>query len=683
MAKRKTKKQKTVEERFNPFDAGDDTPLKQGSGLKRTLKAEDDDMDLHSEIDRNVRIAVSAMKGWAEDAREDIAFSLGDQWDAQDKAKLAEEHRPCMTFNKIKPMINLVTGHLIQNQARIEVKPEGGEDINFSDTFDRLLDHIDKVSNLQFKLNYMFTGGERAGRSWIEFYMDYDEDPIFGKLKVNYLGPFKVFIDPNCTEYDLSDAEYAFKVIKLSKGKWKKLYPDKQDDIDDIGEDSISNLITEIPGTIEGDANNYGLDKNVSQTGLTTSGGEEEPTGDLKQLTGIEYWKRDYVDKWYCYFPEDGSTAEYDTEEEAMAEVKARSDIRARNAADIVIKAGIKAQPDENFQVRHILRKRRVCRMQFAVKVGDMILTDKLVDSPFEPFYHGFPFFQYIAEWAPEAEDENLKVMGLVRALKDPQREVNKSRSQYLHILNTSANSGWQGDEDALSPAGWTELRQFGGSPGIMVRQKPGSRLERIHPVEPSLAQNVREKAATDDFKEVSGINADLLAVDTKGAPSGKAIALRIRQAITILQPSFANFRFTKQLIGEFLFRIVPSMFDEVKVGKVLGPMFLAERGIDINQIRIYLKSIEDGKYNVTISEQGVADTLRQETLEDLMQMAQSGMALPPDVIIQFMNIPNKAEVIKKITEYQDQQAQREAAIEMAKKGGGQQPTAAPPTPIR
>ena len=685
--KKKTKRVPTKQEKLLAAGENDPAmdliPVDKSTGVPKE-DSENDSLEhekLSEEIDTNLRIAIRPKIQWNETAKEDIDFALGNQWTTEERSTLDSQGRPVLTFNKIKPMIQLVTGHLIQNQARIQAFPEGGEDETFTSVMDKILDHIEKVSHLNFKLSYQFASGCRAGRSWIEFFLDYDEDPIFGQLKIPNLGPFKVYMDPSGVEYDLSDCQYGFKVVKLSKGRLKQLFPEKKDQIDDLEEDYMETIINESQQVDSGDESDYGNAKDIPRSGIVSETEDESLKGDLMMLTTVEYWKREYVDRWFVYFVADGSIEEFDTEDEAKSEVARRQKleherITKENVKEAMVMdqvssqlSAMKIEPPEapmpqlpgveSVKIDYAMRKRRVRRMKIAVKAGGLILTSGAQDSPFEPYYHDYPWFQFIEEWAPDADKEELRVQGLVRSLKDPQKEVNKSRSQYLHILNSSANSGWIGDEEALTPQKWDELRQFGSTPGIQIRKtKPGAMLERIQPVEPSLANQVREKAATDDFKEVSGINADLLSVDAKSSPSGKAIALRIRQAVTILQPAFQNFRYTKYLVGQFLFKIIPSMFDAAKIEKILGQQFMDNNQLNRGLLQSYLTMIEDGKFNVQISEAGAPDTLRAETFEDLMNLVQAGMQMPPDVLFEFMNVPNKQEVIRKVTEYQQQQMQ-------------------------
>jgi hypothetical protein len=120
------------------------------------------------------------------------------------------------------------------------------------------------------------------------------------------------------------------------------------------------------------------------------------------------------VSKHYAYFVIGGDMPEFDTKEEAEAEV-------AKRKAAYVDAGGFETQ----FEA--IMRERRRKEMHVAVRCGGQVLADG--KSPFEPHYSGFPIFQFIADWTPEAEKMVEAVQGLVRCLKDPQREKNKARS--------------------------------------------------------------------------------------------------------------------------------------------------------------------------------------------------------------------------------------------------------------
>lgn len=634
----------------------------------------DKEATLIAEIQDNLRLAYQKQRSFNEEAKEDVNFALGEQWTDEEREKLQEERRPCLTFNKIRPIVNLIVGHMRQNDARLQVVAEGGEDKKFSNTLDKIIDFISKQSNMEWNLLYQFAAGCRAGRSWIEFYLDHDNDPIFGELKANNLGPFVVYPDPNSETYDLVDAEYLFKVKKLAKATLIQLFPEKEAEINEIEQDPFAYFLEPTMGK-EGDKDNYGLDPKTPGSPSYDIGAPDEAQGENKRITTIEYWHKKRVERWFLYDTETGSQEEFESEEEANSRKNEITKLRENKQEKAALKALLtNTLPEPAPKYECIIKKRTVKQMQVSIMAGGMILSDGI--SPFEPHYSGFPFFQFIYEFNPEAEESKLKIQGIVRPIKDPQREVNKARSQFLHILNTSANSGWIGDEDSLTADQKVELKNLGSSPGITIWKKKGSQLERIHPVEPSLATQVREKSAGDDFKTVSGINSDLLSVDANASPSGRAIALRIRQAVTILEPVFLNFRFTKRLIGEFILAVMPILMDTAKMKKIVGLSFLNAESITDGELRAFLTMIEDGKYDVRIGEQGFTKTLREETFENLMLMLEKGMQLPPDVVLEFTNIPNQKEVIKKVQEYQAQQAQMAQALAQAKTAGAtpQQP---------
>jgi hypothetical protein len=53
-----------------------------------------------------------------------FSFYAGNQWSAEDLAKLQREGRPALTINLILPIINLLSG--IQRQGRQDVSAAGG-----------------------------------------------------------------------------------------------------------------------------------------------------------------------------------------------------------------------------------------------------------------------------------------------------------------------------------------------------------------------------------------------------------------------------------------------------------------------------------------------------------------------------------------------------------------------------
>jgi len=600
-----------------------------------TAFAED---DLRNELIKRFKTANAHVAKWQVLAKEDYKFSMGEQWTSEERTRLEAAGRPALTFNRILPLVNLISGYQRENSSRIKVNPEGGEDRIFSEIMDKLVTQIGKWAHLPHKMGYWFDDGLRVGKGWLEAVLVHERDPIRGDLDFQLRTPYQVLSDPDSTDYDLNgDARYVFKVVRLSKEVLLDLYPAKANLIRSFKYDNDDFLGNGEGILKEGSDDDYGNRPNATTVAQESPLG---PDGEFLSLdekfTVKEYWRTKSVTKYYVVDREDGEPRKFDDQEAAAAFVT------AQGGGEII--------------------ERDVSEMWVAAMAGGWILNDER--SPFEPHYSGFPFFRFIADWSPNAEDEEHRVQGIVRSLKDPQREKNKAKSQYLHILNTQANSGWVGDKDALTDQGWRDLEAMGSKPGIAIKKKRGAELREIAPKGPSTGQLVREEKAEEEFTQISGINPDLLGFQDK-TTSGRAISLRIKQAVMSLVRLFANYRYSKEILGLFLLKMIPATFDVKKVQKVLGTHYLRETkdetlypdGLSAGHLRGILQLVTDQRYDVYVSEADQNQTMRFETLDSLTELVKAGMPIPPDLLIEYMDLPNSKEVQERVAAYAQQVA--------------------------
>lgn len=600
--------------------------------------------DLRREIKDRFKYAATHSKDWEEIAKEDMRFALGDQWTEEEMQILKDQARPAMTFNRIKPIISIISGYQRENTSRIKVNPEGGEDRIFSETMDRILKFVDKTSHLGYKMSYWFDDGLTSGKGWLEAVMTYDADPIRGELNFLQRTPYQILVDPDFNEYDLNEyprAQYLFKIVRLSREALKELYPKHANLIDGFVTDNDDEIANGANLIKEGDADDYGNIPSKVSVVKKTIGQDESGLKQDAKFTVKEYWRPKVVDRFFVVDKDSGEPKKFNTEEEANS--------------------------FSNQQGFGKVIKRTAIEMRVAAMVGGFVLQDD--KSPFEPFYSGYPFFRFLAEWNPSAETEVLKVQGIPRQLKDPQREKNKSKSQTLHILNTQANSGWVGDEDALTPEGWKRLEELGSKPGITVKKKRGSELREILPKGPNAGHVMREQEADNEFKQISNVNPDLLGMQQE-TQSGRAISLRIRQAVLALVRIFHNYRYSKEIIGKFILQMIPAIFDAKKITKVLGPDYMKKAmderypaGLSEGNVAAFLTMIQDAKYDVYVAEADQNKTIRYEVFQDLTELLKAGVPIPPDLLIDYMDISNSEEVKKKIRE------QQQIALQAAQQG--------------
>lgn len=609
------------------------TPELQGSA-DPTDPVRDDD-GLRKEIKDRFDYCQKHFKAWDELAKEDMSFGLGKQWTDEEISALKAQARPALTFNRIKPIVNIISGYQRENSSRIKVSPEGGEDKVFSEVMDRVMKFIDKLSHLGYKMSYWFDDGLYVGKGWLEAVMTYENDPVRGELNFLQRTPYQILIDPDFNEYDLNEwprAGYLFKVCRLTRESLKELYPKHKTLIDGFVSDT-DNIVINGAGLLqEGGNDDYGNRKGVSVTMPAKDADEESGLTKDNKFTVKEYWRPKMVERYYVVDKETSEPRKFQTKQEAEAFSK------QQGFGQVI--------------------PRTVPEMWVAASVGGFTLQDTV--SAFEPHYSGYPFFRFLADWVPSAESEELRVQGIVRALKDPQREKNKAKSQNLHILNTQANSGWVGDEDALTDEGWKKLELMGSKPGITVRKKRGQELREILPKGPNQGHLVREQQADQEFKQISAVNPDLMGMQ-EGTESGRAISMRIRQAVLSLVRIFHNYRYSKEIIGKFVLQMIPALFDEKKLAKVLGPKYMREavdpalypEGLTEGLLKGFLIMVRDNKYDVFVSEADQNKTIRSEIFMDLLELAKIRPEVPVELLIDYMDLSNSEEVKKKIKEQQ------------------------------
>jgi hypothetical protein len=597
--------------------------------------------ELRAEISSRFKYCSKYYQTWIDVAKKDYEFALGDQWSSEERTVLASEGRPCLTFNRIRPLINVISGYQREHSSRIKANPEGGEDKSFSEFIDKIIHTVDKWSHLNHKTGYWFDDGLYCGKSFLEAVISYDSDPIRGEVGFILNPPYQVLTDPDHKEYDLNyGCKYLFKVQKFTKDSLKSLFPKKKSLIDGLKTDTDNMSENVSASDLDGIINDYGnIPGRGSIEGHKADDPEMEADNDFDQkFTLKEYWREKKVKKYFVIEAESGEPRRFDTNDEAEAFARKQG-------------GGIK------------VIERDITEMWVADSVCGIILQD--IKSPFEPYYSGYPFFRFLADWAPNAASEEYRVQGVTRQLIDPQKEKNKAKSQNLHILNTQANSGWIGDEDALTPENWNRLEDLGSKPGVIIKKKAGKELREITPKGPNQGNIQREQSADNEFREISGINPDLLGMQQSGE-SGRAILLRLHQGIVALSRIFANFRYSKEILGNFIMNMIPLLFDYKKAIHVVGLDYMSRskdekhpNGLVEGDIEAFLMMIKDNKYDVFVAEADENATLRTETLMQLTDLMKSGAPIPPDLLIDYMDVPNAEEVKSRMMEYI---AQKQAA---------------------
>ncbi len=352
---------------------------------------------------------------------------------------------------------------------------------------------------------------------------------------------------------------------------------------------------------------------------------------------------------------------------------------------------------------RFILIKRMVPEIWCFAYVPGM--EEELCDEQawFFPKWKSYPFIPYFARFSTApltGEDRHLLIQGIVHGVKGSQEKHNKAEMLMLRHLNSTSNSGWLAEENVwVAP---DEVKKFGSTPGVNLEYKQGRQIpQRIQPSELSTGHAAVSSEAAEAIKLQLGINADLLATQQSGTDSGRAIALRQKQGLLMVQELFDNLTRTRKIAGKFLLSQMSEIYDTESAKKVLGEAFLKKafpplmlqdpnnpenppapmKGADGSPME-YDKDMAElaiaevlsgtlGDYDVSVGESVSSETERMATSAEVKDVAQlyPGV-IPPNVLVEYTQLPEtaKLEIQTAIAK-----AQEAAAAAAAK------PTATPP----
>ncbi len=474
------------------------------------------DLGIIQAFDEYYNEAYYAWDPFFPEAEKDLRFYLGDQWDESEKRALFAEGRNTFVFNRIRPVVNMITGYQRQHRLSSVVVPVENSDQKTADQLSECLMHVMSYSDGYRAISDCFSGAVKTGWNLASIWLDYREDPINGDIKFAR-EPWNGFIlDPYFTKLDLSDCSYILRRKYLSVDLVASLLPGQEKEIHAL--------------------HRIGWERDDKFTWLPY---QRQPNGQ-----DLMAYNEFYMPRWetqrVVVDMETGRFSDWDGDEEDFARLK------SINPA---------------FELTS--RQKRVIEMH-------IIVNDQVMRTETNPYgLNCFPFVPFVSIWEPESDQWGLKVQSLIRCMRDPQREANKRRSQMTDLLDSQINSGWLATEGSVV----NPRSLFQTSQGKVVwRNKdadPGA-IEKIPPAQipPSMFQLQQQFDA--DIKEIAGVNDAAFGVMESGNESGVLTMLRQGAALTNLQDVFDNLRMSQKHLSMLALKLIQGWSPE-KVARIIN----------------------------------------------------------------------------------------------------------------
>lgn len=590
------------------------------------------------EAKNNVKKALEATSDWRKAAAEDFAFMQGKQWEDADLTKMREAGRPAITINRIRPVINLLCGYASQNETEPDFLPRSEEDDRISRVAKGITKYCLDRANYQRNKGKCFRDKIICGLAnyWVSYEFDYTK--LDGTIQIERVSPFDAFIDPECKKDDLSDAQYVGRYSWEGTAKLKQVYPDKSDEIDTL---------------------RHKYDDTEQEAGIieTVDGEALWYNNSYNKIRVVQYWYKEYGKK-HVFMTKEGLV---DEENPLFA---------------VLMAIGKKPTSIPDTKIRYAT---------FA--------DDVLLEEGESPYKHGkFPLVREYCYYTGELAEDELEPAGVVRDIKDAQRELNKNRSQRMHVVNQQSLGVkfWTGQMDEHVKR---DIKNNSTKPGANIMLPPGVTFQDGTPAMDSNINLSLEQQASNDFYSISGITPESLS-GSVGAMSGKAIDLRqsvttVQTADIFAQTKEAELQIVKLLWGEKNAPgLIPQFYNQEKAMRILGddgkkefvqiqpelgqPMQeqvitdpfgqpkLDEEGNPIKQVLYDLSCFD---FDIVISTSQASATARKANLYQLLEAKKSGVDIPMDIILDFMDFPEKEAVKKRIQQAAEKPAMPELRV--------------------
>lgn len=544
-------------------------------------------------------------------------FFRGMQWDESDLALLKAQRRPALVINKILSTISNVMGDQIYNRSEISYQPRSGAPSGNADVLTKLFKYISQDNQLDWLRSDVFADGIITSRGFFDARMDFS-DNLMGDVRLTRLSPKNVLIDPDATEYDPDTWNDVLTTKWMTADEIAVLY--NEEDADYLrnragsyfpyGYDSIDYM-----------RDRFG-DRNASRSFYT---GVTDESSVQRSIRIIERQHRK-LDKQRHFY--DMSTG----------------DLRA--IPDNWTRDRIAAVRDM-YKLEVVTKL--VNRIRWTVTADTVVLHDDW--SPYKHFTV-VPFFPYL---------RNAQTVGLVENLLGPQELLNKVSSQELHVINTTANSGWKVKTGALRNMSIEELEQRGAETGLVMELDDTKSVEKIQPNQVPTGLDRLTYKAEEHIKTISGVS-DYQTGNAREDVSAKAVAMNTSRGSFNLAKVTDSLNRTDHLLARNILDMVQEFYTDPRVLNVVSDrMTGAVETIEVNQPaptqenpEALLNDLTLGEYDVVVTSTPVRETLEDSQFQQALSLRELGIPIPDETLLENSRLLHKSEIIAKMKAAQE-----------------------------
>jgi hypothetical protein len=550
-------------------------------------------------------------------------FFRGFQWEEADLNRLRAERRPALTINKIISTMSTVMGEQIYNRMEVAFRPKSGAPAQMADVWNKVWASIASSNQLNWLRSDVFADGIIRSRGFYDVRLDFS-DSMAGEVDIKKVSSKNVVIDPDADDYDPDTWNDVITTKWMTPVDISVLYDEA------AGKELENRPVSEFM---------YGFDsierKRDRVAGPTTVAGYYD-VEQKRQMRHIRVLDRQYVEHKKVLFFVDRLTGD-------MREIPAAWD-RNRVAA-VAAKYDLAVLPK-------LTKKIRWC-----VTADTIVLHNDW--SPYKHFTV-VPYFPYFRDGYS---------IGLVENLLGPQELLNKSSSQELHVINTTANSGWKVKTGSLTNMTIQDLESTGAVTGLVMELDDVNNAEKILPNQIPQGLDRLTFKAEEHIKSISNVSDSMQGFDREDVAARAIQAKQARSSVNFTKIS-DNLERTDYFLARSVMDIVQEFYTEPRILRITHDDLLAEpEEIQINQVvedGSILNDLTQGEFDIVVTSAPYRATLEDSQFEQALALREAGVQIPDDVLIENSRLMRKNELAKRIEAAKtDPQAQAKAALQM------------------
>lgn len=577
-----------------------------------------DDQIAQNTWDRFSR-ALDSHDEWAEDAEKFENFFAGEQWDEEDLAKLKEQGRPALTINLIKPAVMAIVGEQQKTRADITFKPRNSRaDQETANVLSQLVQYIDSDTMYGDIESQVFFDGCLTDRGFIDVRMGFERN-LSGDIVMTADNPKQVVLDPDCRSYDPDEWPGVFETYWRSLDYIENTY----------GKDAADKLRVGAAldiGYVDTSTSIRWKDDRIARTGSETAPDAVAADGTDRYIEAIRVIEHQYFvyrNAWVFIDPVTGDI------------IDPRCDLP---------KEMLEQQAQERgLQLTEMPRR----RVRWRVVAHNVVLFNAWSAYPFLTKAGVFPI------WL------RGRPIGIVRDMISPQEQLNKVESQELHVINTTANSGWIYEDGSILNMEDEEIEQNGAETGLVLKVRKGAGFppQKIQPNQ--IPAGLAHKAAknVDYLRFISMVNDAMLGFSGPEV-SGVALDAKKESGITAFVPAFQNLKRTRNIIAKRILWLIQNFYTQPRMVRITDYAAPERPDVDVavnvpDATGNILNNVTVGRYDVVVSSAPARDTHEDGQFAQMMEMRNAGVMVPDDEVVRRSDLSEKFPLAERIAQLQ------------------------------